>query len=499
MQWDGSQLRITADPGTRVALDLDGCYFSECDADANGEACFVFPYSPSGHDRLSVRAREGRNGLPLTAERALHFGSPHDEFAPLRAPPLAPLRESECLLGVDDDISDVQVVIVIPVYNAAAAVERCLRSVLQHSRGRARLIVIDDASTDAAIAPLLARYRGLPGIEILANAHNLGFTATANRGIERAGRADVVLLNADTEVGPNWLDGLRRATYARDDIATATAVSDNAGAFSVPELEQQNSVPDDWSFDQSTRALWQHAGHSYPELPTGNGFCLYIRRSVIDRIGLLDAEAFAQGYGEENDFCQRASALGLCHVIAGNVLVHHERSLSFGHERRETLGRAGMEILRQRWPDYERDVGASLFSFSRRVLDWRVRRLYAVADAGNAPQPRLLHVVTSPCVQSPDWEHWQLRLHGDQLLLLRLHSRGPTIVEQAAIATAPDALNSWLQRHAFELIRVDATQPLAAIVTRTATRLGISSVTDAAIDPSAALRAARTWADVSQR
>ncbi|MEO7200035.1 MAG: glycosyltransferase, partial [Dokdonella sp.] len=387
MQWDGRRLCISAEPGTPVALDLDGCYFSHCDADANGEACFTFAYSPSGHDRLGVRAREARDGAPLGAQRTLHLGSPHSDVAPLHATPLAPLREPEYLLGVDVDVSHIEVVIVIPVYNAAAAVERCLRSVLRYSRGRARLIVIDDASPDADIAPLLARYRELPGIELLTNAHNLGFTATANRGIERAGRADVVLLNADTEVGPNWLDGLRRAAWARQDIATATAVSDNAGAFSVPELERENPVPDGWSFDQAARALWQHAGHNYPELPTGNGFCLYIRRSVIDAIGLLDAKAFAQGYGEENDFCQRACALGMRHVIAGNVLVHHERSLSFGHERRASLGRAGMQILRQRWPNYERDVGASLFSFARRVLDWRVRRLYAAAEATNAAQP----------------------------------------------------------------------------------------------------------------
>ena len=63
------------------------------------------------------------------------------------------------------------------------------------------------------------------------------------------------------------------------------------------------------------RALWQHAGLAYPALPTGNGFCLYIRRSVIDAVGLLDEAAFPQGYGEENDFCQRASHRGLRHLI----------------------------------------------------------------------------------------------------------------------------------------------------------------------------------------
>src|SRR5690606_10762342 len=131
---------------------------------------------------------------------------------------------------------------------------------------------------------------------------NLGFTATVNRGLAEARDADVVLLNADAEVGPEWLAGLRRAAYSADDIGTATAVSDNAGAFSVPELEQANTLPPAWPFEASARALWQQAGLAYPELPTGNGFCMYVRREVLAVIGGFDAVAFPQGYGEENDF-----------------------------------------------------------------------------------------------------------------------------------------------------------------------------------------------------
>ena len=96
-----------------------------------------------------------------------------------------------------------------------------------------------------------------------------------------------------------------------------------------------------------------------------------------------------EGYGEENDFCQRASASGYRHLIAGNVFVAHARSQSFGIERRERLGRAGMLVLRERWPNYEADVGATLFSFERRVLDWRVRRIHATASVLQ-PQPRAI-------------------------------------------------------------------------------------------------------------
>ena len=61
---------------------------------------------------------------------------------------------------------------------------------LKHTTGPARLVLIDDASPDPAIAPLLARYASRAGIAVLRNERNRGFTATANRGIAEAGRAD---------------------------------------------------------------------------------------------------------------------------------------------------------------------------------------------------------------------------------------------------------------------------------------------------------------------
>jgi hypothetical protein len=54
-----------------------------------------------------------------------------------------------------------------------------------------------------------------------------------------------------------------------------------------------------------------------------------------------------------------------------------------------------MAVLRQRYPDYEDKVGATLFSFDRRVLDYRVRRIYADSDgfyASRPPQPRVLNI-----------------------------------------------------------------------------------------------------------
>ena len=472
-----------------LGIAIDGCRFMGLVADPDGVALLELAFSPSGNTCLDLGITTA--GIE-TSTFAIELGQPGLGEVAAEPRPLRHLGSAEQLVPIDATPMQREVTIVVPVYNAAEEVERCLDSVLAHSTGPSRLIVIDDASTDARIAPLLAGYRGIAGVTVLANERNLGFTATVNRGIALAGTADVLLLNADTEVAAHWLTGLRRALHCADDIATVTAVSDNAGAFSVPELERENPLPDGWTFADAARALWQDAGHAYPQLPTGNGFCMLIRRDVITAIGALDVEAFPQGYGEENDFCQRACAAGYRHLIAGNVLVRHARSRSFGHERREALGRAGMQVLRERWPDYEADVGRTLFSFERRVLDWRVRRLYAQAASGK-PLIRVL-VCDADAEQRvrPGYDCILLNSSGGRFMFDS--NANPHLAPSGAINAT--AISDFLQRHAIERIEIGARADaaLGALLRDEARRLGIPESESGAADAPAHVDTRRSTA-----
>lgn len=449
-------------------VDIDGSRFSDVTATAEGIATLALPFSPSGNACLDLAvAAADKTAIAFAVE----LGRPG--LLPIAAAPraLRHLGAAEQLVALDATPMQGEIAIIVPVYNAVDDVERCLDAVLAHSSGRSRLIVIDDASTDARIAPLLDRYRGIAGVDILANAQNLGFTATVNRGIALAGEADVVLLNADAEVAASWLCGLRRALHAADDIATVTAVSDNAGAFSVPELEQENAFPATWTFAETALALWQDAGLAYPQLPTGNGFCMAIRRQVIAAIGSFDVAAFPQGYGEENDFCQRACAAGYRHLIAGNVLVRHARSRSFGHERRQALGRAGMQVLRERWPRYEADVGAQLFSFERRVLDWRVRRIHAEA-ASRHPRPRALCFGATAAIDTASEDALMLTSSHHGFALGRPEDTPLETTNHLDART----VSTWLQRHAIDrvVIAQSTSDPDSAVLASAATRLGVA-------------------------
>ncbi|MEO7916505.1 MAG: glycosyltransferase, partial [Dokdonella sp.] len=429
----------------------------------------------------NVLPRAGRDGSALIDAAVSVYRNHPECFAAITNQPLRAPVGGECLLPYGVDAMAAEVVVVIPVYNAAMAAQACIESVLRHTSGNWRLIIIDDASDDPAVIPLLVEYSGRAGINVVRNEANLGFTATANRGLRAAVGADVVLLNADTEVSPHWLTGLRRAAHSRPDIGSVTAVSDNAGAFSVPELERENPWPPGWTHSDAARALWHDAGLAYPLLPTGNGFCMYLRRYVINEIGVLDEAAFPQGYGEENDWCQRAEAAGYLNLIAGNVLVHHLRTQSFGIERREILGRAGMAVLRERWPNYENAVGATLFSFERRVLDWRVRRCFS-AEA--LPTTRTLRLVgeapASPSSSTDDV--WVAAIVGADVVLLRASAEGWIEIDRRS-AEKPgipasgmphrQALWEWLQRYGIDQMELVAASAHPPALTDLARKMGI--------------------------
>jgi len=470
--WDGRTLRwrLSAPAAVATALCIDGTTFARY-AVASGSAEFscAFAFSPTGNDELEFGicvdvASADSYGAIIGARWRVRFAlaAPAGVDQWTQAPQwLAPLADTPQLpRRAWATLPDVAVV--VPIHNAAGSVARCLEALARWTPAPwVRLILIDDASSDAAIAPLLEQHALRDNVEVVHQTENRGYTRTVNAGIALAGSADVVLLNSDTQVGPRWLESLRLAAYGDDTVGTVTAVSDNAGAFSVPELEQYCPIPERWDLPATQRAVLQQAGLRFPELPTGNGFCMFVKRAVIERIGAMDADAFPSGYGEENDFCQRAIRAGFRNIIAGNVLVRHERSASFGDARRAALGVAGMAVLRERYPQYESDVGATLHGFDRRVLDYRVRRTYA-GDGRYVIAPRARALVDTrrmaQAVCAAGYETFIVE-RGDRLQLQRLRSDGTTVIEAAVAADSTlvaHVLRSWLLTYAIEQVR--ATQ-----------------------------------------
>ena len=241
--------------------------------------------------------------------------------------------------------------VVVPVFGAVDDLRGCVDSVLQHSGASYRLLLIDDASPGPDVLRYFDELRAsrLEHVELLRNDANLGFTRTANRGM-RASSRDVVLLNSDTVVTAGWLDALRRCAASDPTIGTITPFSNNAEICSYPRLCENDGRSDPAGAEAARAALADAAVPTYPDLPTGVGFCLYVRRAMLDAIGVFD-EVFGIGYGEENDLCLRAAAAGWRNVLADDAFVVHLGERSFSGQKAE-LGPRNLALLVERHPHY---------------------------------------------------------------------------------------------------------------------------------------------------
>jgi GT2 family glycosyltransferase len=273
--------------------------------------------------------------------------------------------------------------IVIPVYNACDDLRRCIDSVRLHTPpGDHCLVLIDDASPDPGIGAYFAELaaESVPGLELLRNPENLGFVATANRGMALRPDRDVLLLNSDTIVTAGWLEKIRRCADSDPRIGTVTPFSNNAEICSFPVFCRDNPLAELPSIGQIAAALASRPP-TYPDLPTAVGFCMFIRRRLIDRIGAFDAETFGKGYGEENDFCMRAAAAGFRNVLCDDAFVAHVGGRSFDDGRFALMAENTRRLL-ARFPEYARLVQDFIAADPLRDI-----REAAWARLNSAPRP----------------------------------------------------------------------------------------------------------------
>ncbi|MBW4092681.1 MAG: glycosyltransferase [Proteobacteria bacterium] len=245
---------------------------------------------------------------------------------------------------------EVAVDVVVPVYRGFAETRRCLESVLADpARPPGRVIVVDDATPEPALASWLDSLRAAGRIVLLRQARNQGFVVAANRGMDAAAPHDAVLLNADTEVPPGWLGRLAGHAYAAPRIASVSPFSNNATICGWPSREGGPPAFGRGVAELDAVCQAANAGRSVA-VPTTVGFCMYIRRAALDAVGGFDAATFGRGYGEENDFCLRAAAAGWQHRLACDIFVFHQGAVSFGAAQPGLA--AAQTVLAARWPAY---------------------------------------------------------------------------------------------------------------------------------------------------
>jgi GT2 family glycosyltransferase/glycosyltransferase involved in cell wall biosynthesis len=243
--------------------------------------------------------------------------------------------------------------VIIPVYRGFFETRRCLESVLGAScTARREVIVVDDASPEPRLSAYLRELAAKGSITLVANARNRGFVHSVNAGMQLHPDRDVLLLNSDTEVADGWLDRIAACASRDSRTGTVTPFSNNATICSFPDFAERNELPDGVTTGQLDTIFAEVNRAESVELPTAVGFCMFIARACLANVGLFDEEAFGQGYGEEVDFCMRASRAGFRHLLCCDAFVYHTGEVSFGQsgtERRQ-LAQARVD---ERYPEFQ--------------------------------------------------------------------------------------------------------------------------------------------------
>jgi GT2 family glycosyltransferase len=162
-------------------------------------------------------------------------------------------------------------------------------------------------------------------------------------------KSDVLLLNSDTKVTKGFIEEMSRILYSDPKIATVNPRSNNATVWSIPMsgcLANQRCL---------SYAYFKWLKNKIPEkyiCPTVHGFCMLIKRKVIDKYGLFD-EVYGKGYAEENDFSMRIREGGYKCASANHAFIFHYENRSFGPERQSELVKKNSKILLGRYPEYD--------------------------------------------------------------------------------------------------------------------------------------------------
>ncbi len=289
--------------------------------------------------------QEGRRTRPLNESEEMQ-----------QPPKLEPVEVDDIIAHFQQRHDDPVVDIIIPVYLDRTLTLRCINSVVRSKVNTPyQIVVVDDDSPEKDLRNDLDRLEKTGIVSLLRNQKNRGFVKSVNRGMRQNPDRDIVLLNSDTEVYDGWLDRLRRHACQDERIASITPLSNNATICSYPKFLHDNPYLLEIDYAELDQLCADINEGVRVEAPTGVGFCMYMRRDAMKAIGLFDEKAFGRGYGEENDWCQRAMERGFSNFIALDTFVRHIGSASFKGEKNERISQA-LRTLARKYPNYERQV-----------------------------------------------------------------------------------------------------------------------------------------------
>ena len=246
--------------------------------------------------------------------------------------------------------------IIIVNWNTKDLLIPCLASIPQMKQGfKIEIFVIDNGSRDGGVSEVK---KAFPFVHFLENEENLGFAKGANQGLRKASGRYILLLNPDTRVKAQAIEGLISFMEAHPRVGISGAQllnSDGSKQNSIanfPSLatELLNKSLLRWLFPKT----FPGKERDYPEpieVDSVIGACMMVRRDALNQVGLLDEDYFL--FLEETDWCYRMKRAGWKVYHVPQAQVYHFQGKSAEAVKKE----ARIEFYRSRYHFFKKNRG----------------------------------------------------------------------------------------------------------------------------------------------
>jgi GT2 family glycosyltransferase len=264
----------------------------------------------------------------------------------------------------------------------------CLTALQRQTYPTLEIIVVDNGSPDRTTEIV---ERDFPQVQLIRTGRNLGVAAGNNVGLKAARGQVCVLINADVEVYPDWLEHLVRAMQADPTIGIAGAkllYPNGTIQFAGGRIEGPRGRAYHLGWHEPDQGQWDIFG----DVDFVTGASLAITRQVLNRIGYEDEKFFPIDY-EDPDISYRARSAGFRVVLVPQaVAIHHESSTTEATSLSRRLSLAGgrLRFVFKHWPTdrlrpeffpAELEFLRHGSSSDRQVLQWVcLKMLYEIED-----------------------------------------------------------------------------------------------------------------------
>jgi GT2 family glycosyltransferase len=278
--------------------------------------------------------------------------------------------------------------VVIPSFNHADDTITCLGALRNAKPRPGKVLLVDDASTEDAVARIAAwaKSEGIdhlvvpaaslqkslepsPWLNIAVLENNSGFVQVCNAGLryvrDHTKAPFVLLLNNDTEIAPNYFGELAKALGRAPETGLLTGL--------IYEWDR-STVSYGGATYNPIRALASHTTElPATDAPTETGFVsgcsMLISRPVLEKIGLL-AECFQPIYVEDVDYSLRARAAGFPVMVARSAVCYHRVGASLGRVNQSprivfAMNRNRAFALRRNYKGWRRAAGITYLAVTK--------------------------------------------------------------------------------------------------------------------------------------